>query len=270
MTPPSAAALTACEIVFSRGNRPVLSGVDLSVAPGEIVALLGANGAGKSTLFRILLGLLKPQSGGVELDGRPLLQFARRQLARHIAYVPQGHATPFPYLVVDVILLGRLPHSGLFAAPKAQDRAVVEEIAALLGLTPLLSRPYTEISGGERQLVLLARALAQGARLLLLDEPLTGLDFGYQIRVLQLLSSLAAKGLGVLFSTHHPEHALRCASRAAVLMNGRIVADGPSTSVITAEMLERLYGVRITAPMDWPFCTSEDQIVAPMQRSGRT
>lgn len=242
--------LAARLISFSRGQRAILDGINLSVSQGEVVALLGPNGAGKSTLFRILLGLLKPDRGCGTLNGSNIADLRRREVARQIAYVPQGHVTPFPYMVADVILLGRLPHNGVFVEPTTKDRSVVEDVAAQLGLTPLLSRPCTEISGGERQLVLIARAIAQEARFFVLDEPLTGLDFGYQMRVLQLLATLAAEGRGVLFSTHHPEHALQIAHRAAILKDARIIADAPPAEVVTCEMIERLYGRRPTAPMN--------------------
>jgi iron complex transport system ATP-binding protein len=250
----SARSLAARNIVFDRDGQGILDDVGLSISTGEVVALLGPNGAGKSTLFRILLGVLKPRSGIVAIDGRNIATFRRRELARQTAYVPQGHVTPFPYLVADVILLGRLPHSGLFSAASAEDHRVVQGVADELGLTPLLSRPYTEISGGERQLALLARAIAQGASFLLLDEPLTGLDFGYQIRVLRLLSGLAARGRGVLFSTHSPEHALQIDCRAVVIKDQKIIADAPARRVITPEMIERLYGVTVSASpgMLWP------------------
>jgi len=246
--------LTARDIAFDRDGRGILDDVSLSISTGEVVALLGPNGAGKSTLFRILLGVLKPSRGVIAIEGRDIATFGRRELARQTAYVPQGHVTPFPYLVADVILLGRLPHSGLFSAASAEDLRVVRSIACELGLTPLLSCPYTEISGGERQLALLARAIAQGTSFLLLDEPLTGLDFGYQVRVLRLLSELAARGRGVLFSTHSPEHALQIDCRAVVIKDKSIIADAPARSVITTEMIERLYGVSVRAipGMFWP------------------
>ncbi|QGM98135.1 ABC transporter ATP-binding protein [Methylocystis parvus] len=260
------ANLTARDITFSRGERRILDGVGLSISQGETVALLGPNGAGKSTLFRILLGLMKPDGGCIALNESDIANLGRRELARQIAYVPQGHVTPFPYLVADVILLGRLPHNGIFVEPNAKDRRVAHDVAAQLGLTPLLSRPYTEISGGERQLVLLARAIAQEAQFLVLDEPLTGLDFGFQIRVLRLLRHLADDGRGILFSTHHPEHALQIANRAAVLKDARVIADAPARSVITTEMIEKLYGVTLPAPIDWPLCLRDEQIVAELQR----
>ncbi len=232
-------------------GRVVLDGASLALRPGEVVSLLGANGAGKSTLLRILLGLLTPSAGRVSLDGRPLAAYARRELAGKLAYVPQVHATPFPYTVRQIVSLGRLPASGLFAALSGDDRDAVEQAIARLGIEHLAARPYTEISGGERQLALIARALAQGSRLLVMDEPATGLDYGNQIALLDLLHSLAVDGYGILKTTHHPDHVLAGSDRVALLQHGRIVADGAPADVLTAARLSELYGVAI-APVRLP------------------
>lgn len=241
------ARLEARAIYFLRADRTVLTGADICVSSGEIVALLGANGAGKSTLFRVMLGLEKMTRGDVLLDGASIATLSQREVARRVAYVPQAHVAPFPYLARDVIMMGRLPATGLFAAPTAQDEAVVSEILARLKITSLAARPYTEISGGERQLVLIARALAQGAQILVMDEPLTGLDYGYQFKALRLFSQLAAAGCGILFSTHHPEHASKIASRVAVLADGKIIADDEPMKIITPKMIELIYGVHVDA-----------------------
>lgn len=244
------ARLEARALCFARGRRPVLAGASLVISQGEIVALLGANGAGKSTLFRLMLGFEKASSGEALLDGVSIWRYSRRDVARVIAYVPQAHVTPFPYLVHDVVMLGRLPETGLFGRPGAADREIVADVLTQLGVAHLAARPYTEISGGERQLVLIGRALAQGARILVMDEPLTGLDFGYQLKMLRLLKSLAKQGRGILFSTHHPDHASKIATRVAVLQNGTIVADNAPSIVITPMMIETIYGVTLE-PQDF-------------------
>jgi iron complex transport system ATP-binding protein len=242
--------LIARNLRFSYRQRTVLDGIDLRLEHGEVVCLLGANGAGKSTLLRLLLGLLKPADGQISLGDRPLEQWPRRQLARQLAYVPQVHVTPFPYTVSEVVLLGRLPASNLFHAPRVADHTVVEQVLTHLGIAHLAQRPYTEISGGERQLALIARALAQGARLLIMDEPATGLDYGHQLRLLERLAGLAAEGYGVLMTTHHPEHALIAASRVLLMRNGQIEADGPPQQVVNTAAIERLYGVPVDALLD--------------------
>lgn len=243
--------LNASNIHYAYRGKKVLHGANLALAPGQVVSLLGANGAGKSTLLRIALGLLPPQTGEVRLDGRLLHAYPRRELARHLAYVPQVHAMPFPYSVRQIVLMGRLPAAGLLAAPGQEDRSMAEQAMARLGIGHLAERPYTEISGGERQMALIARALAQGSRLLILDEPATGLDYGNQIALLELLRSLAADGYGILKTTHHPDHVLASSDRVAILKDGRIVADGPPEDVMSAALLSDLYGVAI-APTHLP------------------
>lgn len=242
----SAECLEARTVRFRRGVRVILDDITICLRSGEIVALLGANGTGKSTLFRILLGFFKPERGEVRLDNRLLGEFSRRALAQRIAYVPQAHVAPFPYKVHDVVLLGRLAETGIFRAPQPADLRAVNEVLERLAITHLATRPYTEISGGERQLTLIARALAQGAGILILDEPMTGLDYGYQIRLLQHLVDLARSGHSILFSTHNPEHAVRVASRIAVLRDGTIMADGPPAQIITPPLIRSLYGVAVS------------------------
>lgn len=230
-------------IVYRRAQATILDGVDLSLARGEVVSLLGVNGAGKSTLLRIMLGLLRPDSGEVSLDGKPLSQYRRRDIALRVAYVPQSHTATFAYTAQQIVALGRVPHVGIGGRLRRLDREAVDSAMARLQVAHLATRPYTALSGGERQRVLLARAVAQGAALLVLDEPLTGLDYGQQLRTIRLLSDLAADGYGVLQTTHHPEHALSGATRAVLLEHGRIVADGPPRSVIDSRSMAALYDI---------------------------
>ena len=237
--------LAARDISFAYGSRPVLSGADLALSAGELALLLGVNGAGKSTLLKVMLGLQRPGRGTVTIDGEPLARRRRRELARLIAYVPQVHAAPFPYTVRQVAMMGRLPATGIFKAPGAADLASVARVLEHLRIDHLAERPYTEISGGERQLTLIARALAQEARLLVMDEPLAGLDYGNQVRLLKRLQGLAADGYGVLMTTHDPNLPLSGCQRVALLIDGRIAADGSPGEVLTPEAIHRLYGVRV-------------------------
>jgi iron complex transport system ATP-binding protein len=239
------------ELHFSYRKRPILRGASIAAGAGEIVSLLGANGAGKSTLLKLLLGFLRPAGGDVALDGAPLLSLTRRAIARRLAYVPQVHVTPFPYTVREVVTLGRLPCAGMFRTPSVRDREAVDAVLERLGITHLAERPYTEASGGERQLTLIGRALAQEARILVLDEPMTGLDYGYQIALSQRLRDLAGGGCAVILSTHDPQFALQTSTRIALLMSGRIQADGAPGLVLTREAVRQLYGVdvdRFTLP----------------------
>jgi iron complex transport system ATP-binding protein len=241
----AAARLEGRGLQFAYRKRMVLQGVDIAIGAGEVVSLLGANGAGKSTLLKLLLGFLPPAEGAVLLNGEPLSSLSRRQIGRRLAYVPQVHVTPFPYTVREVVTLGRLPGNGVFRAPSASDREAVDEVLERLRITHLAGRPYTEVSGGERQLALIGRALAQGPRVLVMDEPMTSLDFGYQVRLARRLSALAAEGRAVVLSTHDPQFALQTSTRIALLIGGRIEADGAPGDVATPAAMRRLYGVDV-------------------------
>jgi iron complex transport system ATP-binding protein len=236
----------ACDgIVLARGGARVLDGASLALQGGDVVALLGVNGAGKSTLLRILLGLLRPDQGSVLLNGRPLAAYRRKQVASLVAYVPQSHVATFPYTVRHMVGMGRLPHAGLQLRLQATDDTVIDQVMARLRIGHLAGRSYTELSGGERQRVLLARALAQQAPILILDEPFTGLDYGHQVRLLALMQELALEGHAILHTTHLPEHALRGATRAVLLERGRVIADGPPATVITAAAMNAFYDVDV-------------------------
>lgn len=240
-------ALCANGLHFAYAGGSVLRGIDLQIDAGTVTALLGVNGAGKSTLLRLLMGFMRPSQGEVSLAGQALHTWPRRDVARHMAYVPQGHVSPFPYSVREIVLLGRLPHSGLSREPGVEDAREVDAVLQRVGLSALAHRPYTQISGGELQLTLIARALAQGARTLILDEPVSGLDYGNQIRLLVLLRTLAAEGYAVLMSTHHPEHALWGADRVVVLQAGQITADGLPAHILTPSAIHSLYGIQVQA-----------------------
>ncbi|HQR53447.1 MAG TPA: ABC transporter ATP-binding protein [Burkholderiales bacterium] len=237
--------LRAEALAYGYPGRIVGNDVEVALAAGEVVCVLGPNGGGKTTLFRTLLGLLPVQNGHIALGGRPLQDWSRRNLARVVGYVPQAHAANFAFSVREIVLMGRTAHIGAFAAPSHRDREAADAALATLGIAHLGDRAYTEVSGGERQLALIARALAQEAELLLLDEPTASLDFGNQLRVLDQLRALAERGIGVLFSTHDPDHAFLCAERVVMLRDGRILATGRPAEVITRDNLQRLYGVDV-------------------------
>jgi len=239
--------LTAHDVHFAYAARRVLRGVTLTVRPEEVVSLLGANGSGKTTLLRLLLGLARPRSGFVSLNGKPLTHYPRRELAQYLAYVPQNHVTPFPYTVREIVVLGRLPHTGLVRSATRRDHHVAMAMLERLGIVDLANRPYTEISGGERQLALLARALAQDPRILVMDEPVSGLDYGNQLRFLALMRGLAADGYAVVTATHHPEQTLLASTRVALLCDGVIVLDGPPADVVTPSTIRQVYRVEVRA-----------------------
>lgn len=235
--------LAAQNLAFGYRSHRVGSDVTLELASGEVLCLLGPNGSGKTTLFKTLLGLLPPQQGAVLIEGRDARAMARDAIARQISYVPQAHSAFFPYTVRETVLMGRTAHLGLFSAPSARDHAVTAAAIERMGMTHLTDAIYTQISGGERQLVLIARALAQEARVVIMDEPTANLDFGNQVRVLERIRALAGEGIGVLLSTHDPDHAFLCADRVAMLHEGRLMGCGTPADTMTVENLQQLYGV---------------------------
>jgi iron complex transport system ATP-binding protein len=232
-------------LAFGFATRRIGTDVTLEVKRGETLAVLGGNGAGKTTLLRTLLGLLAPLDGGVEVDGRPVRDFTPPERARRLAYVPQQHVPPFAFTVAEAVMMGRAARLATFARPGAADHAAVDAALARLGIAGLAGRAVTEISGGERQLTLIARALAQEAPMLILDEPTASLDFGNRARVLAELDRLRGAGLSIVFSTHEPDHALVHADRALLLADGRSLASAPVAEALTAENVTRLYGVRV-------------------------
>lgn len=240
-----AVALEAAGLGYGYPGRAVGRGLELTLAAGEVLCVLGPNGGGKTTLFRTLLGLLPAQEGEVRLQGSALAAMPRTDVARRLGYVPQGHVAPFAFTVRDVVLMGRTAHVGLFAAPGPADRAAADEAIRTLAIEPLAGRFVTELSGGERQLVMIARALAQGARVLVLDEPTASLDFGNQVRVLREIRRLAADGYAVVFSSHDPSQAFLAAGRVLLLAHGGALRQGAPEEVITAENLRAVYGVEV-------------------------
>jgi len=238
--------LIGLEIVsFGYTRTPVLKEISLSIGRGEIVTLLGPNGCGKSTLIKVMLGMLKPSQGRVTYEGCAGSHLGARRLAREIAYVPQLHRSAFPYSVIDVALMGRIPHKTFFFKYSKHDLEIAYDALRRLSILQLAERPYTEISGGERQLTIIARALAQEAKTLIMDEPASGLDYGNQLRLLEQISGLAGEGYTFIKSTHSPEHALWIADRAIMIKEGAIMADGRCDDVVNNENLFRLYNAKV-------------------------
>ena len=227
------------------GGPPVLRGVNLHVPSGEVACILGPNGCGKSTLLKCVARLLALGHGAVQVGGQDVATLRREQIAQLIGYIPQEHVLSFPYTVRQVVLMGRAPYVAPFASPTARDITISEEAMERVGIHHLANKRYTEISGGERQLALIARVVAQQPRVLLLDEPTSHLDFRNQIQVLALIRMCARQGMSVVMSSHFPNQALGVASHIALMKDGVFVEQGPPDQVITEETLGTTYDVDV-------------------------
>ena len=232
-------------LAFGYPGRVVGREVSFGLEAGQVLCLLGPNGSGKTTLFRTLLRLLEPRDGAVLVDGASIAAWPRRRIARVFGYVPQAQPGTFPFTAREVVLMGRTAHVGLFGSPSTHDRRQAEAALDALGIAHLADRPYPEMSGGERQLALVARAVAQEPAILVMDEPTASLDFGNQVRVLAHVQSLARRGIAVVLSTHDPDQAFLCADLVALLHEGRLARLGPTAEVITAGTLRKAYGVDV-------------------------
>ena len=226
-----------------RPGVPVLQGISLELGAGKVYFLLGPNGSGKTTLLECLCGLRAPQGGRISLGGRDLYALPPMERARAIAYVPQIHRPVFGYRVLEVVLMGRAPHLGLLSTPGRRDLDIAFAALDAVGLSKLADHVYTELSGGEMRLVLIARGLAQEARFLLLDEPDAHLDPKHQHGILRLVRGLAAEGLSPVLTTHNPNNALLYADSVAILRGGLLVAQGPRDEVLTPRNISIAYGM---------------------------
>ena len=238
-------SLSVQNLSFSYGERPVLEDISFSLEKGEFLSVLGPNGVGKSTLFRCILGLLPGYQGRILLGGEDMRSLPRREMSRRIAYIPQINRPSFGYSVLDTVLMGTTRQLSAFAQPgQAQVRQAMDALDRV-GAAQLAERDFTHLSGGEQQLVLIARALAQQAQVLMMDEPTSALDYGNQLRILQMVKRLAAQGYTVILSTHNPQHALAFADRLLVLHDGTAAAVGKPPQVLTPALMETLYGVTV-------------------------
>ncbi len=243
----SAPLLEACEVQAHHSNRPVLERASLSIKPGQLWAALGPNGAGKSTLLRCCLGLHPLSGGTLRLFGTQVDNWKRRELAQQLAWVPQTVEWMAGFTALELVLMGRSPHQGLWALPSPVDLRVVEALFEELELTALAARPVEQLSGGEQRLVLLARALAQEPKLLLLDEPTAFLDLRHQVAALACVRRRVDLGLGVLAVLHDVNLAAGFADHALLLRGGAVLASGPTSGVLSTLALEALYGVPMFA-----------------------
>jgi iron complex transport system ATP-binding protein len=227
------------------GSVCILRDISLGIESGNILCLLGPNGVGKTTLFKSMLGFLKLKAGNVLIDGEDISTWSIKKTAKTIGYVPQVHTPPFPFTVLDVVAMGRVAHMGLFGTPSATDMSEAESALDRLGILGFKDKIYTEISGGERQMVLIARALAQHPKILVMDEPTSNLDFGNQIRVLTQIKALADDGIAIVMTSHFPDHAFLCSTDVGLLKRDSSLIVGQAEDVVTEENLRAAYGVDV-------------------------
>lgn len=233
------------DIRFSYGAGDVLRGVSFAAEYGEFLSVLGPNGVGKSTLFKCMLGLLTPTEGETRIDGKPIREMSAPELARSIAYIPQSHNPVFNFSVLDMVLMGTTAQVGAFSAPSKEQIERAQQALERLGIAHLRDRGYGNVSGGERQMTLIARAIAQRARILVMDEPSASLDFGNRIRLMQTMRTLAADGYAVIQSTHDPDQAFLYSDKVLALYGGRVLAWGRPEETVTDEVISTLYGLDV-------------------------
>jgi len=239
--------LTFEEVTFryQPDEHLVLDKLSLQIQPSTITAILGPNGVGKTTLLHLALGWRRPQSGKIRLDGRSFQEFSRNELGKWIGLVPQTEHIAYDYSILEYVLLGRAPYLLPLEMPGEADYRAAAEAIETVGLAKMRSRPVTELSGGERQLILAARALAQQPRLLLLDEPTNHLDLGNKIHLLELLRNLKENGVAVIFTTHDPDVAAVLADQLVLMRDGKVQHAGPLNEQFTSEKLSETYNVPV-------------------------
>lgn len=223
-------------------ERKVLDSLSLRISEGDVVSVLGRNGAGKSTLLNCMLGLNKLQGGEILLSGKNLRKMSEREVASIVGYVPQNHIPIFEHTVFDFVQMGCACRIGLFSRPGKRERSDTLEALSEMGIEDIADHPYTEVSGGERQLATIARAIVTHPRIVLFDEPTAHLDFGNQLRVLRIIKKLADKGFAVVNTTHNPDHAMLLGGRAAILDRQGQLVSGKTSDIITEDSLKSVYG----------------------------
>jgi iron complex transport system ATP-binding protein len=263
-----ATGLRIDNISYSFGRHDVFRDLELEVKQGDIICVLGANGSGKTTLLRCINGTLRPKSGRIFLDDTDIAQIGVIRLARRIGTVSQEHSAPFPFSVLEVVRMGRAPYLGFFSSPSGHDNEIAMEALEHVGMSHLKDKPYTQISGGERQLVLIARTLAQKPGIILLDEPTSHLDFKNQVLVLKMISKLSMGGLTIIMSTHLPNQAFLVSSRVALMTNGTLLAIGSCDDIMTEKNLAKTYGIGLRiAKIDGNETGRETRVCIPIMDS---
>ncbi|QKF76106.1 ABC transporter ATP-binding protein [Arcobacter defluvii] len=236
--------IDAKNISFSYGNKQILTNIDFQLYQGDVLSLVGQNGCGKTTLLKILLGIFK-SNGEIKILSKNINEYKNKELAKLISYLPQTHQIPFDYTVFDVVLMGRLAHIRLFSNYSLKDKEIALKALEKVGIGHLKDNIYSKISGGERQLAFIARALTQESKIIFMDEPVTGLDYGNQLKLLKFLKELSNEGYTFVKTTHYPDHALYASNKVMMLKNGQILDVGNINEKLTSTNIKKLYDVDV-------------------------
>ena len=232
-------------ISFSYDDELIFEDISFSINKGDVLCVLGPNGTGKTTLIKCLNGLQDIDSGEILINGKNIKKLSFSQISKHVGYIPQSHVPSFPFSVFDVVLMGRSPYLKLTESPRKEDEKIAEKSLKTLGIYDLKDKEYTNLSGGERQLVFLARVLTQQPDILILDEPTSHLDFGNQIKLLEIVDKLADSGLSVIMSSHFPDHAFLSSTKVAIMKDKKFIDFGTPDEVVTEENLEKAYSIEV-------------------------
>jgi iron complex transport system ATP-binding protein len=238
------AKLEVENVAFSYdGSTTIFEDISFEVDKGEVFCILGPNGTGKSTLLRCLCNIHKLRAGSVRIDGRDISAMKPANLARQIGFIPQIHTPTFPYTVLEVVLMGRAPHLNMIATPSEKDYGIAEQAIKMINIEHIRDKPYTQLSGGQMQLVMLARVLAQEPDILLLDEPTSHLDVGNQMRTIAIIKKLACDGLSLVVTSHFPDHAFLYSDKVGILKDKTFIETGDTETTLTEQNLTRAYEV---------------------------
>ncbi len=232
-------------ISFDYDGEEIFSNISFSIEKGDVLCILGPNGTGKTTLIKCLNGLHEINSGEILINGQNIKKLSFKQISKHIGYIPQSHVPSFPFKVFDVVLMGRSPYLNLTDSPKKEDIEIAEDALKTLGIEYLKDKEYTNLSGGERQLVFLARVLCQKPDMLILDEPTSHLDFGNQIKLLEIIDNLSKTGLSIIMSSHFPDHAFLSSTKVAIMKDKKFIDFGTPDDVVTEDNLRKAYSIDV-------------------------
>lgn len=232
-------------ISFSYDGEEIFSNISFSIDKGDVLCILGPNGTGKTTLIKCLNGLHEINSGEILINGENIKKLSFKEISKHIGYIPQSHVPSFPFKVLDVVVMGRAPYLNLTDSPKKEDIEIALNSLKTLGINHLKDKEYTNLSGGERQLVFLARILCQQPDILILDEPTSHLDFGNQIKLLEIIDNLAKSGLSIIMSSHFPDHAFLSSNKVAIMKDKKFIDFGSPEEVVTEDNLKKAYSIDV-------------------------